>query len=111
MPRRPDPNLEARILNSAQKLWKKGGEKSLTMRAVARAAGTNTPTVYRRLRNRQGILQALLRRIQHDVAEAVRPYRFDRIYGGWWTPVLRSGGWETVRRSALRYIEHLNGTA
>ena len=45
------------------------------------------------------------------VAEAVRPYRFDRIYGGWWTPVLRSGGWETVRRSALRYIEHLNGTA
>jgi len=73
MPRRPDPNLEARILNSAQKLWKKGGEKSLTMRAVAKAAGTNTPTVYWRLRNRQGILQALLRRIQHDVAEAVRP--------------------------------------
>ena len=24
---------------------------------------------------------------------------FDRIYGGWWTPVLRSGAWETVRRS------------
>jgi glyoxylase-like metal-dependent hydrolase (beta-lactamase superfamily II) len=44
------------------------------------------------------------------VAEAVRPYAFDRIYGGWWTPVLRSGAWETVRRSALRYIEHLNGT-
>jgi len=45
------------------------------------------------------------------VAEAVRPYQFDRIYGGWWAPVLRSGAWETVRRSALRYIEHLNGTA
>ena len=45
------------------------------------------------------------------VAEAVRPYAFDRIYGGWWAPVLRSGAWETVRRSALRYIEHLNGTA
>jgi glyoxylase-like metal-dependent hydrolase (beta-lactamase superfamily II) len=44
------------------------------------------------------------------VAEAVRPYAFDRIYGGWWAPVLRSGAWETVRRSALRYIEHLNGT-
>jgi hypothetical protein len=43
------------------------------------------------------------------VAEAVRPYAFDRIYGGWWTPVLRSGAWETVRRSALRYIEHLRG--
>jgi AcrR family transcriptional regulator len=73
MPRRPDPNLEARILNSAQKLWKKGGEKALTMRAVAEAAGTNTPTVYRRLRSRQGVLQALLRRIQQDVAAAVAP--------------------------------------
>ena len=73
MPRRPDPNLEARILNSAQRLWKKGGEKALTMRAVAKAAGTNTPTVYRRLQSRQGVLQALLRRIQHDVAEAVAP--------------------------------------
>jgi len=45
------------------------------------------------------------------VVAAVEPYRFDRIYGGWWAPVLRSGAWETVRRSALRYIEHLNGTA
>jgi len=45
------------------------------------------------------------------VWEAVRPYRFDRIYGGWWTPVLRTGAWETVRRSAERYIEHLRGTA
>ena len=45
------------------------------------------------------------------VAEAVRPYEFDRIYGGWWAPVLRSGAWETVHRSALRYIEHLRGTA
>ena len=33
------------------------------------------------------------------------------IYGGWWTPVLRSDAWETVRRSATRYIEHLRGTA
>jgi hypothetical protein len=45
------------------------------------------------------------------VAAAVRPFAFDRIYGGWWAPALRSGAWETVRRSALRYIEHLNGTA
>ena len=41
MPRQPDPNLENRLLNAAQVLWKRGGEKSLTMRAVARAAGTN----------------------------------------------------------------------
>ena len=45
------------------------------------------------------------------VWDAVRPYRFDRIYGGWWSPVLRTDAWETVRRSAARYIEHLRGTA
>jgi hypothetical protein len=45
------------------------------------------------------------------VWDAVRPYRFDRIYGGWWSPVLRTDAWETVRRSATRYIEHLRGTA
>jgi AcrR family transcriptional regulator len=71
MPRQADPDLEARILNAAQKLWKRGAEKALTMRAVATAAGTNTPAVYRRFRNRKDILRALLRRIQHDVAEAL----------------------------------------
>jgi glyoxylase-like metal-dependent hydrolase (beta-lactamase superfamily II) len=45
------------------------------------------------------------------VVSAVEPYAFDRIYGGWWAPVLRSGAWETVRSSALRYIEHLEGLA
>jgi AcrR family transcriptional regulator len=71
MPRQADPALEARILNAAQKLWKKGAEKTLTMRAVAKAAGTNTPAVYRRFRNRGDILRALLRRIQQDVAEVL----------------------------------------
>ena len=45
------------------------------------------------------------------VWEAVRPLAFDRIYSGWWTPVLRSGAWDIVRRSAVRYVEHLRGTA
>jgi hypothetical protein len=45
------------------------------------------------------------------VWEAVRPYAFDRVYGGWWSPVLRSGARETVRRSAARYIELLGGSA
>jgi len=43
------------------------------MRAVARAAGTNTPAVYRRFRNREDILRALLRRIQQDVVDALQP--------------------------------------
>ena len=73
MPRQPDPDLQERILDAAQKLWKKGAEKTLTMRAVAKAAGTNTPAVYRRFRNREDILRALLRRIQQDVVEALQP--------------------------------------
>jgi len=75
MPRQPDPDLQQRILNAAQRLWNKGGEKTLTMRAVARAARTNTPAVYRRFRNRRDILRALLRRIQQDVGNVLRPSR------------------------------------
>jgi AcrR family transcriptional regulator len=37
------------------------------MRAVARAARTNTPAVYRRFRNRREILRGLIRRIQDDL--------------------------------------------
>ena len=73
MPRHPDPDLEERILNAARKLWKRGAEKSLTMRAVAKAAGTNTPAVYRRFKNRRDILHGLMGRLQKDVADAVRP--------------------------------------
>jgi len=67
MPRQPDPDLEDRILKAAGTLWQKGGEKALTMRAVARSAGTNTPAVYRRFRNRKDILRTLLLRIREEV--------------------------------------------
>jgi AcrR family transcriptional regulator len=68
VPRRADPDLESKILDAAQKLWKKGGEKALTMRTVARAAGTNTPAVYRRFRDREDILRGLVQRIRLEVA-------------------------------------------
>jgi AcrR family transcriptional regulator len=68
VPRRADPDLESKILNAAQRLWKKGGEKSLTMRTVARAAGTNTPAVYRRFRHREDILRGLVQRIRLEIA-------------------------------------------
>lgn len=71
MPRRPNPDLESKILDAAQKLWKKGGGKSLTMRTVARAAGTNTPAVYRRFRDRDDILRGLLQRIRREIAAAL----------------------------------------
>ena len=62
MPRHPDPDLEDRILNAAQVLWQRGGDHSLTMRAVARVARTNTPAVYRRFKNRRDLLRGLLLR-------------------------------------------------
>ena len=67
MARRPDPNLEDRILNAARQLWKKGAGKALTMRAVARAARTNTPAVYRRFPHRDDILRALLQRTRQEM--------------------------------------------
>ncbi len=59
MPRQADPQLEQRILDAACRLWSRGGEKALTMRAVAKAAGTTTPTVYERYADRDDILSAL----------------------------------------------------
>ena len=59
MPRHPDPELEQRILDAAGRLWARDGEKGLTMRAVAKAAGTTTPTVYERYRDRGDILRAI----------------------------------------------------
>jgi AcrR family transcriptional regulator len=67
MARQPDPDLEDRILNAARRLWKKGAGKALTMRAVARAARTNTPAVYRRFPRRDDILRALLQQTRQDV--------------------------------------------
>jgi AcrR family transcriptional regulator len=65
LPRQADPQLEQRILEAASRLRSRGGEKALTMRAVAKAAGTTTPTVYERYRDRDDILRAL--RIQTRV--------------------------------------------
>lgn len=75
MPRHIDPAVEGRILDAARKLWRKGGEKSLNMREVAKLAGTNTPAVYRRYRNREEILRALVESYQREVARQIQPCR------------------------------------
>lgn len=69
MPRQLDPNLEERVLRAADGLWRRGGERALTMRAVAHAAGTNTPAVYRRFKNRQDLIRGLLLRIAGRLGE------------------------------------------
>ncbi len=90
MPRQPDPDLEERILSAAHVLWKRGGEKSLTMRAVARAARTNTPAVYRRFKDRRDLVRGLLLRI----AARIRKYfeagtRWRRWRRPMWNSALR----------------------
>jgi glyoxylase-like metal-dependent hydrolase (beta-lactamase superfamily II) len=43
------------------------------------------------------------------VLGALAGYEFDRIYGGWWSPVLRRDAKAALERSARRYVELLRG--
>lgn len=69
MPPHADQRLEERILKAAQRLWKVHGPISLTLRAVAREAGTTTPTVYKRFRNKQALRRALADRVRSQLNE------------------------------------------
>ena len=69
--------------------------------------GEDRVTFVRSAPNRLPLPERAVRR----VVEAVRPYRFDRIYGGWWQPVLRRDARAVVERSAERYIQWLRGEA
>ena len=75
MPRHADPDLEKRVLDAAQKLWRGGGDKTLSMRALARAARTNTPAIYRRFKDRKDILRALLLRARSKQIETIQSAR------------------------------------
>lgn len=44
-----------------------------------------------------------------DIARRVSPYRFDRVYGGWWGAVVVRDGAAAVQRSAERYVARLAG--
>jgi glyoxylase-like metal-dependent hydrolase (beta-lactamase superfamily II) len=57
--------------------------------------------------NRLPLSEAAVR----QVAESVRPYPFDRIYGGWWQPVIRRDAHRVMEASAQRYIHFLRGGA
>src|ERR1700759_844407 len=52
----------------------------------------------------------LSERAVRGVADALAPYAFDRVYGGWWTPTLRRDAKAVLERSARRYIELLRGS-
>jgi hypothetical protein len=43
------------------------------------------------------------------IVDAIHPFPFDRVYGGWWESVVRSEGQVAVERSAARYIRQVEG--
>jgi AcrR family transcriptional regulator len=75
MPRQPDLEVEGHVLDAAYRLWRSKGERGLTMRAVAREAGTTTPTVYQRFKDKREILEALRLRAQLQLFAAVKGSR------------------------------------
>ena len=75
MPRKADADLEGRILDAAYRLWSNRGEQALTMRAVARASGTTTPTLYERISNKGDLLSLLRRRARLNLFSAIKPAR------------------------------------
>lgn len=71
MPRKADPRLQKRIIRAALRLWHARGDQGLTLRAVARAAGTTTTTVYKRFRNKEEIRLALAEHIRERIVAQI----------------------------------------
>jgi AcrR family transcriptional regulator len=67
MPPTADKHLEERILKAGLRLWRTHGDEGLTLRAVAREAGTTTPTLYKRFRNKEALRAALAIRIRDEI--------------------------------------------
>jgi AcrR family transcriptional regulator len=129
VPRHPDPELELRILSAASRLWARGGEKSLTMRAVAKAAGTTTPTVYERYRDRDDILRALRLKTRKDLfallsrtrtlREAVErqlefalehPHAYEVLFDGVGKPPSLHEPWPSFNLMRRRVADQIGGT-
>src|SRR5277367_20732 len=73
MPRKPDKQLEGRIVDAGYQLWSKGGERALTMRAVALAAATTTPTLYEKFRDKHDLIAFLRVRARERMFAALQP--------------------------------------
>ena len=130
MPRHPDPDLEKRILTAASRLWARGGAKALTMRAVASAAETTTPTVYERYRDRAAILRALRVKTRSELFAAISPTRtlgeavqgyldfalnnphgYEVLFDGVGKPPSLYEPWPSFNLMRQRLRERLGGTA
>ena len=72
MPRMPDPALEQRIATAAMRLMDERGAEAVTMRAVAAAAGTTTPTIYERFADREALVAAVAELWEEDLVAELR---------------------------------------
>ncbi|MCU1300143.1 MAG: TetR family transcriptional regulator [Candidatus Sulfotelmatobacter sp.] len=128
MPRQADPQLEQRILDAASRLWSRGGEKALTMRGVAKAAGTTTPTVYERYNDRQDILRALRIQTRIELFAALthtrsltqacqryleyaleQPHAYEVLFDGFAQPPSLHEPWPSFNLMRLRLAQRLGG--
>jgi AcrR family transcriptional regulator len=110
MPRLADEHLEARIVQAARRLWRTHGAKNLTLRSVARAAGTTTTTVYKRFRNKEALLLALAEMVKARITARTtsaatiedcyrrflkfadqHPHEYQLVWGPSWAELLGPG--------------------
>ncbi|MGA9306440.1 MAG: TetR/AcrR family transcriptional regulator [Candidatus Sulfotelmatobacter sp.] len=128
MPRQADPQLEQRILDAACRLWSRGGEKALTMRGVAKAASTTTPTLYERYNDRDDILRAVRMRTRSELFAALSRTRsltqacqrylefalehrhaYEVLFDGFAQPPSLHEPWPSFNLMRLRLAERLGG--
>ncbi len=128
MPRQADPQLEQRILDAACRLWSRGGEKALTMRGVAKAASTTTPTLYERYNDRDDILRAVRMQTRSELFAALSRTRsltqacqrylefalehrhaYEVLFDGFAQPPSLHEPWPSFNLMRLRLAERLGG--
>lgn len=73
MPRHRDLRVQGNIVNAAYDLLESGGEPALTMRAVAKRAGTTTPTVYHRFKDKRDLSELVRERAVQKLVKAIAP--------------------------------------
>ena len=73
MPRKPDPVLEKKIVAAAARLLDRGGEEAITLRAVAKEAGTTTPTIYERFHDRDELIRQVVVLATEQIMAVLQP--------------------------------------
>ncbi len=71
MPRVADSSLHDRILEATYRLVRRKGLEAVTLRAVAKAAATTTPTVYERFATKDALILALAERIRQRIVAKI----------------------------------------